>query len=83
MTVRLIVIAATAAASFSFAASATPVAQSALIDSKSRFTLVMTGQHTGYKHRGHWRHRYRHGRDRDPFCMFSLAARLTGICDAR
>jgi hypothetical protein len=83
MTIRRIVIAVTAAASFSIAASAAPVAQSALIDSKSTFTLAMTGKHTGYKHRGHWRHRYRLNRDRDPFCMFSLAARLTGICDAR
>jgi hypothetical protein len=82
MIIRRIVIAASVAASFSIAASAAPVAQSALTDSKSTFTLVMTGQHTGYKHRGHWRHR-RHDRDRNPFCMFSLAARLTGICDAR
>jgi hypothetical protein len=83
MTIRHIVIAATAAASFSIAASAAPVAQSALIDSKSTFTLVMTGKHTGYKHRGHWRHRDRRDRDRDPICMFSITARLIGICDAR
>jgi hypothetical protein len=52
-----------------------------LIDSKSTVRLVMTGKKTGYEHRGHWRHRDRHERDRDPFCMFSLGARLTGICD--
>jgi hypothetical protein len=82
MTIRRIVIAATVATSFSIAASAAPVAQSAAVDSKSTFTLVMTGKHAGYKHRGHWR-RHRQERNRDPFCMFSIGARLSGICDAR
>jgi hypothetical protein len=78
MTIRCIVIATIAAASFSTATPAAPVATAALIDSKSTFTLVMTG---GNKYRGHRRHRYHRERDRDPFCMFSLAARLSGICD--
>jgi hypothetical protein len=82
MTIRRIVIAATVAASFSIAASAAPVAQLAVIASKSTLTLVMTGKHAGYKHRSHWRHR-RPERNRDPFCMFSIGARLSGICDAR
>jgi hypothetical protein len=83
MTIRRIVIAATVAASFSIAASAAPVAQPAPVDSKSTFTLIMTGKHTGYKHRGHWRYRHRREQNRDPFCMFSIGARLSGICDAR
>ena len=65
MTIRRIVIAATVAASFSIAASAAPVAQPAPVDSKSTFTLIMTGKHTGYKHRGHWRYRHRREQNRD------------------
>ncbi len=68
MSIRHTVIAAIAAACFSFAASAAPVTQLPAINSNSQFTLVHH-MHHGWHHHHRCHHRWHHS----PFCLFSLA----------